>query len=148
MFLMWCGLAGTPSWAKRSHSILPVFRSRHSTFHWCVSLGGGYLLASTSSRYRPLRGSAVSPVLMQVVRKTRSPQTIGDDQPSPARRSSRGRSPSPTSARAAARRRCRGRAHGQKVRHVVGGLGDDARVGTAPETHGEGVSHQAGSMME
>src|SRR5882724_4028553 len=63
-----------------SHWTLPVGRSTHSSFHWWSVRGVSFL---SPPKYKPFFAGSTSPELMAVVRNTRSPQTIGEDQPRP-----------------------------------------------------------------
>src|SRR5262249_4852279 len=69
---------GTPWCAASSHRILPVALSRHRTRQVWTELSS----TDSTSPYCPVR-SFCAAVLTAVVRKTRSPQTTGQEWPSP-----------------------------------------------------------------
>src|SRR5947209_4862235 len=77
---MWDVLAGTPLWATRSHRTLPVFASRQKTSQRWTSAGG---LKRSPPKYSPFLATSGLPSLTTEVRKTLSPQRMGDDQPLP-----------------------------------------------------------------
>src|ERR1017187_3328987 len=64
---------GTPSWAVRSHRILPLLRSRQISFHCC----GVTSSDASPSPYRPRLKEASGRLLTAVVTKIRSRHTMG-----------------------------------------------------------------------